>query len=143
MKLEVINPSTEKTIKTYSVPDLSMLDFEEWRYESEIVIQFDCLYDTVSNLNSSDIETNEPNYVASQVEFYLPDPIKNSVISQLANSQMDMQESAYQSTQILKELTERVSSLELKSSTVLSAVTTEILQNHHERSDYRLRITDE
>ena len=142
MKLEVINPSTEKAIKTYSVPDLSMFDFQEWKDESEVVIQFNCLYDTVSNLNSSDMETNKPISVASRVEFYLPDPIKNRVFSRLANSQMDSEESSNQPTEMLEEVTERVSTPELKSSAALSAVAMEILQNHHERSNYKVRISD-
>lgn len=142
MKVEVINPSTEKTIKTYSVPDLSMLDFQEWKDESEVVIQFDCLYDTVLNLNSADIETNKPISSARRVEFYLPNPIKNRVLSRLAKSQMDSEESPNQSMEILENVTERVSTPELKSSAVLSAVAMEILQNHHERSNYKVRISD-
>ena len=56
MKVEVIDPSTLKTIETYSV-DLSMLDFQEWKDESEIVIHLNCLSDIVAKLDSKDPET--------------------------------------------------------------------------------------
>ena len=137
MKVEVINPSTEKTIKIYSVPDLSMLDFQEWKDESEVVVQLNCLYDTVSNLNSSDIETNEPTYLAPRVDFYLPNPLKDQMLSQFAELHPDTQELSDQLADGLNE------GPYLKLSTVLSAVVTEISRNHQPHTDYQVRISDE
>ena len=139
MKLEVIECLTQKTIDTYFVPNFSMLDFQEWKESSKVELCLDCLSDTVANLDSKDSETNEPISNSQKVEFYLPDPIKNRVLSQLAKSQTGAEESV---DQILDEVTERVSMPELKSSTILSAVVTEILQNHHPHSKYKVRIFD-
>ena len=139
MKVEVIECSTRKTIETYSVPALSMLEFQEWKVLSEVVIDLNHLSDAAANLDSKDSETNEPISNSQKVEFYLPDPIKNRVLSQLTKSQTGAEESA---DQILDEVTERVSMPELKSSTILSAVVTEILQNHHPHSNYKVRIFD-
>ena len=139
MKVEVIECSIRKTIETYSVPALSMLEFQEWKVLSEVVIDLNHLSDAAANLDSKDSETNEPISNSQKVEFYLPDPIKNQMLSQLTKSQTGAEESA---DQILDEVTERVSMPELKSSTILSAVVTEILQNHHPHSNYKVRISD-
>ncbi len=128
MKLEVIKDcTTEEIIKAYSVPDLAMLDFQEWQEGNEVVINLNHLSHTIANLNSEDSETNKPISNLWKVDFYLPDPIKNRAISQFAESRTG---------------TEDPSEPVLKSSTVLSAVVTEILQNHHPHSDYKVRISD-
>lgn len=128
MKLEIIRDhAKQKVIKTYSVPDFSMLDFQEWKAVREIVIDLHQLPDATSNLDSNDPETNEPVSNPREVDFYLPDPIKNRAISQFAESRTG---------------TAEPSEPVLKSSTILSAVVTEILQNHHPHSDYKVRISD-
>ena len=129
MKLEIIRDhAKQKVIKTYSVPDFSMLDFQEWKAVSEIVINLHQLPDATSNLDSNDPETNEPVSNPREVDFYLPDPIKNRAIFQFSEPRTSPEES---------------SEPMLKSSTILSAVVTEILQNHHPHSDYKVRISDE
>ena len=136
MKLEVIDPSTLKTIETYFV-DLSMFDFQEWKDGREVTVHLNCLSDTVAKLDSKDPETQTA--ISSnqrKVDFYLSDPLKKRVLSQLAAPQTDVEES-------IEQLEERVSTPVLKSSTVLAAVVLEILQNHHHRSDYKVRISDE
>ena len=129
MKLEVIiiNCTIQEPIKTYSVPDFSMLDFQEWKTLNEVVINLNQLSNITANLDSKDSETNEPISNSRKVDFYLPDPIKNRAISQFAESRTG---------------TEEPSEPVLKSSTILSAVVTEILQNHHPNSDYKVRISD-
>ena len=128
MKLEIIRDhAKQQAIKTYSVPDFSMLDFQEWKAVSEIVIDLNQLPDATANLNSNDPETNEPVSNPREVDFYLPDPIKNRAISQFVESGTGIEDPS-----------EPV----IKSSTVLSAVVTEILQNHHPHSDYKVRISD-
>lgn len=137
MKVEVIKRSTEKPV-TYSVPNFSMLDFQEWKDESEpVLIPLNELKDTVDNLDAKDPETQEPVSYPKEVDFYLPDPIKNRVIAQLAKPQTDLDREAER-----LEITERISTPVLKSSTILSAVVEEILQNHHPPSDYKVRISD-
>lgn len=137
MKVEVIKISTEKSV-TYSVPNFSMLDFQEWKDESEpVLIPLNELKDTVDNLDAKDPETQEPVSNPQEVDFYLPDPIKNRVIAQLAKSQTDLDREAER-----LEITERISTPVLKSSTILSAVVEEILQNHRPPSDYKVRISD-
>ena len=143
MKVEVINLSTRETIETYSVPNLSMFDFQEWNGQSEAVIHLDCLSDTVKNLDSTDPVTEEPISNPTEVDFYLPDPLMKNVFAQLAKSQMDTAESPNQFEDRLNEVTDRGSTPELKSSIILSAVVTEILQNHHPLSDYKVKISDE
>lgn len=130
MKLEIIERSKQDTIDTYSVPDLSMLDFQEWKEESEVTINLDCLSDTVATLDSMDPETQEPISDEREVDFYLPTSIRDKVFDQL-KSPMDSEEGS-----------EGVFMLKLKSSTVLSAVVTEILQNHFPHSKYEVRISD-
>ena len=143
MKVEVINSSTQNPIKTYSVSHLSMFDFHEWNVlnevVNEVVIDLDDLSDAAANLDSKDSTTNELISNSRRVEFYLPDPIKNRMLSQLAESQKGTDESSDQS---LDEVTEKVSMPALKSITILSAVVTEILQNHRPHSDYKVRISD-
>ena len=132
MKLEVIKCSTQKSIVTYFVPRLSMLDFQEWKDKSEpIGIPLNKLKDTVDNLDSKDPETGEPVSDPREVDFYLPDLLKNRVISRFAKSQTDTEE----------EVTEKIS-ISLRSSVILSAVVVEILQNHFPPSDYDVRISD-
>ncbi len=139
MKIEVINSKTEKMTETYSVPNLSMFDFQEWQVLNEVVIDLNQLSAATASLDSKDPETNEPISNLQEVDFYLPDPIKNRVLSQLAKSQMDTEGSE---DQIHNEVAERVSMPKLKSNTILSAVATEILQNHQPHSDYKVRISD-
>ena len=145
MKLEVINPSTPKTIETYSVPDLSMLaffDFEEWKDEGTIVIDLNSLSDTIANLNLEDSETQEPEPSREAVDFYLPDPLKDSMLSLFAKSQTETKETPSQFADRLNEISEQALRPMLKLSAILSAVVTEILQNHHPHSDYKVRISD-
>lgn len=132
MKLEIIkaiNCTTQEPIQTYSVPDFSMLDFQQWKASNEVqdVINLDQLLNVTANLDSKDSETNEPISNSRNVDFYLPDPIKNRAISQFVESRTG---------------TEEPSEPVLKSRTILSAIVTEILQNHHPHSDYKVRISD-
>ena len=142
MKLEVIKCSTQESIVTYSA-ELSILDFQEWKDQSEpVVISLNHLKDTVADLDSTDPETKEPVSNPKQVDFYLPDPLKNRVISRLTKSQTDMEGESDLSADKHSEATERISMPWLKSSTILLAVVTEILQNHLPPSDYKVRISD-
>ena len=143
MKIEVINPSTLEVVETYSIPYLSIFDFQQWKDESEIIIHLNCLLNKVKNLDSKDSETNEPISNPREVDFYLPDPIKKRVFSQLTKLLTSSEESNTRLLDRHNETIERVSTPELKSSTILLAVTTEILQNHHQRSDYKVRISNE
>ena len=135
MKVEVINPSTQKTIQTYFVSDLSILDFQEWKDESKVEIHLNCLLNTVKNLNSKDSETQDPISNPKKVDFYLPDPLMENVFDQLAKSQTDTEEPPDQ-------FADQISTPELKSSIILSAVVMEILQNHHPHSGHKVRISD-
>ena len=140
MKLEIIRDCrTQKIIKTYSVPDLDMLDFHEWQMLNEVVIDLNQLSHAIAKLDSKDSEINEPISNSREVDFYLPDPIKNRALSQFAKLQTDTQEP---SDQIPNEVTDGGSMAVLESSTVLSAIVTEILQNHYPHSGYKVRISD-
>lgn len=134
MKVEILHHTSQEAIATYDVPDLSILDFQEWQDFSErVVIPLNCLKERVAELDSIDPETGEPVSGPKTVDFYLPDPLKDRVIFQLTNLKTGTEESPD---------TESVSTSVLKSSTVLSAVVTEILQNHSPHSDYEVRISD-
>ena len=134
MKVEILHRTSQEAIATYGVPDLSILDFQEWQDFSEpVVIPLNCLKERVAELDSIDPETGEPVSGPKTVDFYLPDPLKDRVIFQLTNLKTDTEESPD---------TESVSTSVLKSSTILSAVVTEILQNHSPHSDYEARISD-
>lgn len=136
MKLEIfeifkyIERSKQDPIETYSVPDLSMLDFQEWKEQNKVTINLDCLSETVATLDSMDPETQKPVSDEREVDFYLPISLREKVFDQ-RKSQVESEEGS-----------ERVFMLKLKSSTILSAVVTEILQNHHPHSKYEVRITD-
>ena len=142
MKVEVINCSTQEPVKTYVVRDLSMLDFQEWKEFSQLVTSLDCLLDIVENLNSKDDVTQEPSLTSTEVDLYLPDPLKDQALRRFAKSQIAQEESSEQFVNKLDEVTEQVSEPELKSSIILSAVVKEIVQNHHPNSDYEVRISD-
>ena len=118
--IEVINSEKQKTIETYSVPNLSMIDFQGWNDLDEI--DLNQLSAATGKLNSNDPETNEPISNPQEVDFYLPDPIKNRVLDQLVKSETDTGGSE---DQIRDEVAERISMPNLKSSTILSAVVTE------------------
>ena len=147
MKLEIIERSTDDLIATYSVPELSMPDFQEMfdsqerkgPNEIEVTIDLDCLSGTVKDLDSNDPKTQksgpEPR---SEVDFYLPEPIINRMISQLKN-----RGKSADSDEISEdEISERVYRPALELSTILSATVTEILRNHHPHSDYEVKISD-
>ena len=142
MKVEVINLSTREIIETYSVPNLSMFDFQEWNGKSEDIIHLDCLSDAVKNLDSKDDVTQEPLLTSTEVDLYLPDPLKDQALRRFAKSQIAQEESSEQFADKLDQVTEQVSEPELKSSIILSAVVKEIVQNHHPNSDYEVRISD-
>lgn len=145
MKLEVINSSTEKTIETYSVPDLSMFvffNFEEWKDEGTIVIDLSSLSDTMVNPNIEDSEIQESEPSREAVDFYLPDPLKDSMLFLFAKSQTETKETPSQFADRLNEISEQALRPMLKLSTILSAVVTEILQNHHPHSEHKVRISD-
>ena len=137
--IEVINSEKQKITETYSVPNLSMYDFQEWQIPNEVVIDLNQLLAAIANLDSKDPETDEPISNPQEVDFYLPDPIKNRVLVQLVKSETATGRSE---DQIRDEVTERISMPKLKSSTILAAVVTEILQNHHPPSNYKVRISD-
>ena len=88
MKIEVINSKTGKMTETYSVPNLSMVDFHGWNDPNEEVIDLNQLAAT-ANLDSNDPETSEPISYPREVDFYLPDPIKNQVLDQLVKLETD------------------------------------------------------
>lgn len=143
MKVEVINRLTRKTIEVYSVPNLSMFDFQEWNSKSEDVIHLEDLSDTVKNLDSKDPVTEEPISNPTEVDFYLSAPLMQSVLTQLVQSEKNTEEFTDQFEDRLNEVIDRVSTPELKSSIILFAVVTEILQSYHPLSDYKVKISDE
>lgn len=144
MKVEILHRTSQEAIATYDVPDLSILDFQEWEDLTELKgIPLSCLKSRVSKLVASkDSEVQQPRPNPEAVDFYLPDPIKNRMLSRIANSETDGAESPELFLDKLNEVTEQASMPMLKTSTVLSAVVTEILQNHSPHSDYEVRISD-
>ena len=139
MKIEVVNPLTHKVVETYIVKDLSLFDFQDWKDESEIIICLNSISDEVENLNSNDLETDEPISGQKEVDFYLPDPIINKAISQYEKLHTDLEES---SDHIHDKENEPTFMTELKSKTILRAVVHEILQNYQLQSEYNVRIFD-
>ena len=136
MKLEIINPSTQKTVEIYVVPHLSILDFQDWKDRSEVLLELNNLLDIVEKLDSKDLEAQTPIIPdPKDVDFYLPEPIKKHVFLQFKALQTDLELSREQ-------FEDKVSTPALKLSTILTAVVKEILQNHYQRSDYKVRITD-
>ena len=145
MKLEIIDPLKPEPIKIYAVPDLSMFaffDFEEWKNTGEIVVDLNSLSNLVADLDPGNAEIQVPEPSREAVDFYIPDPLKNSVLSQFARLQTEKEKPSNQFADRLNEVTEEVLRPALRPSTILTAVVTEILQNHHQRSDYKVRISD-
>ena len=97
MKLEIIECSENKTIETYSVEDISMFNVPEWK-ESPQIIPLNELSRIVANLSAVDSEMN----VAPRVDFYLPDPLKNRMLSQFAKLHPDTHELSDQSADRLR-----------------------------------------
>ena len=145
MKLELINRTTQKTIETYTIADLPILaffDFEEWRDEGAVIIGLNSLSGIVANLNPEDPEIQEPEPSREAVDFYLPDPLRDSMLSLFAKSQAETKETDSQFADRLNEVNEQVLRPLLKLSTIFSAVATEILRNHQPHSNYKVRISD-
>ena len=135
MKIEVINPSTNEVIEIYSISALSRFDFQEWKGDDDVIIHMKCLSDRVKKLDSKDPVTKEPISNPTEADFYLPDPIKKGVFSKFASLQAEAEESSEQ-------FIEKITTPTLKSSAILTAVVTEILHNHQQRSDYIVKISD-
>ena len=131
MKLEVFERSTQKSIATYSAP-VEMFDFQEWKDSRQEVVPLSELSKVVADLNSTDPETGKPVSNPMPVDLYLPDPLKDKVISGLKKNQTNMEE-----TSITKQVL-----TPLKSIVILSAVVVEILQNHRPHEAYEVRISD-
>lgn len=143
MKLEVIDRSREESIATYVVPDTSMLSFQEWKHVAEVVIPLDQLSAVVTELNSIDPVTGLPSMVATSVDFYLPDPVKDTVVERLAKHRMDRDVSSGQLSDLLQEVAEQACTPPLKLSTILLAVAEELSRNHLPNDAYKVRISDE
>ena len=143
MKFEVIRCSGEKTVETYSMASISMFDFQQWKETSHQIIPLSELKGRIAKLDSTDSETNEPNSTPMTVDFYLPDPLRDDVFAHFLKSETNTEESPNQSEKKSAEVTERDFESVLKSSTILSAVITEILENHEQHSHYKVRISDE
>ena len=142
MKVEVINCSTKVTIETYSVANLDLIGFQGWEKISKDAIHLTHLENVVKNVQLKDPETRDPISFPKEVELYLPDPLKDRVFFRLAKSIKDMDESSHQFKDTLEDVTEQASTPDLKLTTVLSAVVTEILQNHQPHTDYEVRISE-
>ena len=119
-----------------------MFDFQKWENESEFVINLDHLPDIIANLNQEDSESQEPEPSREAVDFYLPDLLKNSMLSRFAQLQTETEEPVSQFADRLNEVSEQVLRPALKLSNILSAVVAEILQNHHIHSNYKVKISD-
>ena len=52
MKVEVIDCSTKKPVKTYYVTELSLFDFQQWEKEPHQMIALENLLESVSKLDS-------------------------------------------------------------------------------------------
>ena len=140
MKLEVINCSTQKTIETYSVKDLSLFDFRQWEEAPHQSIPLNDLLESVAKLESRGSETEES--YPCEVDFYLPDPLKRNTLSRFEESNSNTVEDFDQSEEMSEIADEGIFMSVLKSSTILSAVVTEILANHSPHSHYKVRISD-
>lgn len=140
MKIEVFNPSSPEKLETYSVPYLSLLDFEdqEWVNEGKIEADLNDLSNIVNNLN---LEESEPSKRA--VDFYLPDSLTDSLFYRLVHLQTENEESDSLSTDRFEEIREKVLRPVLRLRTIFSAVVTEILHNHYPNSEYKVRIIDD
>ena len=117
-----------------------MFDFQERKgpNEIEVTIDLDYLSGTVKDLNSNDPKTQKSEPEPREVDFNLPDPIVNRMISQLKN-----RGKSADSDEISEdEISERVYTPTLELSTILSAIVMEMLQNHHPHSDYEVKISD-
>lgn len=143
MKLVVIDCSKQTPIADYAVEDISMLDFLDWENSIEVTIDLDKLLQTVSNLDSNDPETQKPVSSPKEVELFLPKPIKDLMLCNVANAKAAIDGSADQFSDRANEVAEKMSTPDLKSSTIMCAVVTEILQNHLPHHGYKVRISDE
>ena len=142
MRIEIISCSSSEPIATYSVPNLSMLDFQEWKETQHEIIPLNDLMESVAKLDSRDSETEVPISAERAVAFYLPDPLKNQVFSRIDVLRQSADEENYYSEDMSETDSEGISVSVLKSSTVLFAAVTEILLNHSPCSKYKVKITD-
>ena len=142
MKIEIISCSSPDPIETYSVSNFSMLDFQQWQEVSHQVISLSDLLKNVAKLDSRDPETREPISGEKAVDFYLPDPLKRRVFFRFDELHGNAAEDFDQSERMPEITSERSFVSVLKSSTILSSIVTEILENYSPHSDYKVRISD-
>ena len=141
MKVEVIDCSTKKPVKTYYVTELSLFDFQQWEKEPHQMIALENLLESVSKLDSRDAETEEPNSGERIVDFFLPGPLKRQVSLHINELRRSADEGSDHSEDMSETYDEGFSISVLKSSTVLAAAVTEILLNHRPHSNYMVKIS--
>lgn len=119
-----------------------MLDFQEWKEVQPQIVSLKNLSESVAKLNSIDAETEAPNSRERRVDYYLPDPLKRQIFSRIEELQK-CADYHFHLSEELSELGQKGECVsELKSSTILSAVVTEILRNHYPHSAFEVRISD-
>lgn len=127
MKLEVIERSSSIPVKTYVVPDLSLLSFSEWKDVTSLEIPLGKFSSIARSLNSVDRAIEDTSWVPMPVSFYLPDPIERAVVQHLQEQQVDLEKV-------------RVPDLELIS--IISVIADEISANHLPNEAYEVRISE-
>jgi len=126
MKLEVIDQQGN-AIQVYEVPVISIHDFA-WSDSAEIPIPLTQLLEVIRNLTPA----SELDPLFPKVVLYLPDPLINDIVDQLAATGNESKE----------EIKEQILTPPLKHKILLLAVVQEIIQNHLPNEDYKVRISE-
>lgn len=146
MKVEVVDCSTHQTSQTYLLPEAQVSDFKELEMTSECIPMTELrhLVKDLETFHCEGTEDSESIPVPVPVDFYLPTPVKTRAFSLFAEQQSLAQGFPEHSREdVQNKIIERASSPDLNSRIVLWAVLTEVLQNHHPLSDFKVRISDE
>src|SRR5690554_3228874 len=81
---------SNECIASYTISDISMLTFDEWREQSEIQIPLDQFIEEISKLNFTDPVTNNQITVVTEVDFYLPPPVYKRLLSKPAPAERQL-----------------------------------------------------
>ena len=143
MKAEIICQATGKTVKTYSLPGVYMSYFQKWE-EALKCCPLSELSSLVEELGSESPETADLIPVPMDVDYCLPAPLVDRVLSLFAEMQADTEQPFNELEEEVRiEIAEQINKPVLKLSTIFSALAVEVLQNHYPHSHYSMRVSDE
>jgi hypothetical protein len=126
MKFEILQAQDKKVVAQFSVQELSLLSFPEWKSSSPVEMPLDTFAAKCATINLVD-DAGAPLTVAVPVRFYLPAPVEDQMLTLATASGTDR---------------EKATSPSLTWNAILLAVVEELKHNHVPNDQYIVRISE-